>query len=122
MSAPHTSRGWHCVDAHDVMCYSDSPYFPDMHVLCPDGNHENRLDCNHDDYFHTNPPSGSYLASHWNVANNRFLIAGPDTVQPAQPTLTLDPASGPIGEAVTVILSGYRANQKVTIYWFNGKK
>lgn len=72
-SAPHASGGWHCVDEYDVMCYSDSPSSPPLQYLC-DSSHESRFDCNHDDYFHTNPPAGSYLATHWNAAQSRFLI------------------------------------------------
>jgi hypothetical protein len=97
-SAPNTSKGGHCVDEYDVMCYSDSPNFPQMQIKCADRNNNNRLDCNHDDYYSTNPPAGSYLADHFNVADNVFLIQGPsdggggptppptDTTAPAAPT------------------------------------
>lgn len=74
-SAPDSSRSGHCVDESDVMCYSDSPYFPAMQQRCPTS-HENRLDCNHDDYYSTSPAPGSYLATHYNVADNPFLAAG----------------------------------------------
>ena len=73
LGAPNTSGGWHCVDEYDVMCYSDSPNFPTMRIDCADTGHEYRLDCNHDDYFSTSPPAGSYLALNWNAANSRFL-------------------------------------------------
>jgi hypothetical protein len=45
-----------------------------MQIICADTAHEYRFDCNHDDYFSTNPTAGSYLATHWNAANNSFLI------------------------------------------------
>ncbi|MFN8589924.1 MAG: hypothetical protein U0031_00595 [Thermomicrobiales bacterium] len=76
-SAPHTSRGGHCIDEWDVMCYSDSPYYPKMQTLCKDGSQDFRLDCNNDDYFAANPKPGSYLARHWNSADSQFLTAGP---------------------------------------------
>lgn len=80
LSAPHTSGGYHCVDEYDVMCYSDSPSYPAMQYLCTPSSYESLLDCNHDDYFHTNPPAGNYLATHWNVADSAFLatMAGGD--------------------------------------------
>lgn len=93
-SAPNSSLGGHCVDEFDVMCYSDSPYYPAMRYSCADNNHENRLDCNHDDYYHTNPTANSYLATHWNVANNQFLI---NTNLPTPtPTATPTPTSTPL--------------------------
>jgi hypothetical protein len=98
-SAPNTSGGGHCVDEYDVMCYSDSPNYPQMQVKCGDRNNNNRLDCNHDDYYSTAPAAGSYLATHFNAADNVFLIQGPsdggggggtpppaDTTAPTAPT------------------------------------
>jgi hypothetical protein len=70
--APNSSGGGHCIDEWDVMCYSDDPYYPAINQLCP-RSYESLLDCNHDDYYHTNPPAGSYLATHWNVAQSAFL-------------------------------------------------
>jgi hypothetical protein len=75
-SVPHASGGWHCVDEWDVMCYSDQPDFPAMQILCPDSSHDARLDCNHDDYYHSSPPRGSYLYTHWNTADSMFLSGG----------------------------------------------
>lgn len=87
LSAPHTSGGYHCVDENDLMCYWDAPNYPPMQYLCPDPSHDGLFDCNHDDYFHTNPSAGSYLATHWNAANNQFLIGGFSSTVPC-PTTT----------------------------------
>ncbi|GAA1959621.1 hypothetical protein GCM10009838_14960 [Catenulispora subtropica] len=87
-SAPHSSKAGHCVDEWDIMCYSDSPDYPKMQILCSDQAHDDRLDCNHDDYYNTAPQPGSYLATHWNVANNQFLIAGDNPSPNPSPTPT----------------------------------
>ncbi|WP_432830323.1 ricin-type beta-trefoil lectin domain protein [Dactylosporangium sp. CA-092794] len=73
-SPNHTAYG-HCTDDYDIMCYNDGPGTV-LRVVCADQAQDNRLDCNKDDYFNTNPPAGSYLATHWNTANNRFLLTG----------------------------------------------
>lgn len=74
-SAPNSSKAGHCVDDYDVMCYKDATA-TQLKVVCPNRAQDNRLDCNHDDYYSTDVKPGSYLASHWNVADNQFLIAG----------------------------------------------
>jgi hypothetical protein len=71
-SPNHTAYG-HCTDDYDLMCYRDGPGTV-LRVACPDRAQDNLLDCNDDDYFNTNPQRGSYLDTHWNTANNRFLI------------------------------------------------
>lgn len=86
--APHASGGWHCIDAHDVMCYSDPPDYPSLQYLCP-STYYALLDCNHDDYYSAHPPPDSYLASHWNVADSAFLF-----VHNLPPTISLRTASG----------------------------
>ncbi|UQA92123.1 RICIN domain-containing protein [Streptomyces halobius] len=100
-NAPHASGGAHCVDEWDIMCYSDYPNYPKMQILCPERTGDERLDCHHDDYYNTAPKPGSYLASHWNVANNRFLISDggdgtkPDPNPTGKPTPTPSPTSTP---------------------------
>jgi hypothetical protein len=74
-SAPNSSKAGHCVDDYDVMCYKDTATTL-VKTVCPNRAQESRLDCNHDDYYSTDVRAGSYLATHWNVANNLFLIAG----------------------------------------------
>ncbi|MDH6580444.1 RICIN domain-containing protein [Kitasatospora sp. MAP5-34] len=78
-SAPYSSKAAHCTVDWDLMCYSDAPYYPTMQTLCPDQAQQDRLDCTKDDYFNTNPKPGSYLSTHWNVADNQFLITGGGT-------------------------------------------
>ncbi|MBT2382958.1 RICIN domain-containing protein [Streptomyces sp. ISL-11] len=100
-SAPNTSRAAHCTDEWDVMCYSDAPYYPAMRTVCPERGHDERLDCNHDDYYHTNPQPGSYLATHWNVANNQFLMNGNGTKPDPGPSPTPTPTPKPTGSTGT---------------------
>ncbi|GIH03315.1 hypothetical protein Rhe02_13820 [Rhizocola hellebori] len=80
-NAPNASGAAHCVDEYDVMCYKDGPNVV-LRFSCPDRSFDNRLDCNHDDYYHTNPPAGSYLSQNYNVADNLFLIRGGGTTPP----------------------------------------
>lgn len=80
-AAPHKSAHGHCTDDFDVMCYDDSFGGPPviMQQICvPEEEHERLLDCREDDYFHTDPPPGSYLDSHWNSADSVFLTADAD--------------------------------------------
>lgn len=82
LSAPHSTGGWHCTDGYDRMCYHDSPSAPPMTYPCSNPAHDRLFDCNHNDYYSTNPPAGSYLATHWNAANNRFLVVGAPPAPP----------------------------------------
>ncbi|MDQ3978633.1 MAG: fibronectin type III domain-containing protein [Actinomycetota bacterium] len=89
-SAPNATFGNHCTDNYDRLCYSDGTGF--ARVVCSDPGHENRLDCNHDDYYSTSPAPFSYLATHWNTANSRFLTGSgsgsPPPPPPPSPTTT----------------------------------
>lgn len=75
-SAAHSTRAGHCWDESDTMCYADGGSHA-MVTVCPP-EREYLLDCNSDDYFSTYPPAGSYLDTHWNAADSRFLIGGGD--------------------------------------------
>jgi hypothetical protein len=81
-NAPHSTNrfpppaGAHCTDNYDVMCYDDDGSGPAVStVVCPSAAAERRFDCGHDDYFSTSPVPGSYLDTHWNSADSRFLDA-----------------------------------------------
>lgn len=88
-SAPHKSAMYHCTDESDLMCYDDSFGGPPVimqQVCVPEAEHEMLLDCREDDYFHTDPPAGSYLDTHWNSADSVFLTADADpTPEPTCP-------------------------------------
>jgi hypothetical protein len=92
-TAPNSSKGAHCIDEYDVMCYSDEPFYPEMKTICGDPALDySRFDCGNDAYFHTNPLPGHYLHNHWNPANNRFLIgAGNITTPPLAANETVEP-------------------------------
>ncbi len=75
-TAPHKTTNGHCYDESDTMCYNDGSGIP-MQQICPT-DREYLFDCNSDDYYSTFPDPGSYLDSHWNTADSRFLIGGGD--------------------------------------------
>jgi hypothetical protein len=94
LSAPNSSGGFHCLDEYDVLCYADGAQSGEVTIACADpANDGLLLDCNHDDYFSTDPGPGSYLASHWNTANNRFLIGAQMTPASSPPVSTTSPLS-----------------------------
>jgi hypothetical protein len=109
--APNASRWDHCVDEWDVMCYDDGsgPGY-ELEFRCPEHSHNERLDCNHDDYFHTNPSAGAYLATHWNIADSDFL--GTSGSQ-----LTLSTEKSKFNGWVGATLSGFAPNQQLTLSW-----
>jgi hypothetical protein len=93
-SAPHASGAGHCIDEYDIMCYRDSSTAPPIQTVCANvGFNSTLLDCGFDDYFNANPAPGSYLANHWNPANSRFMIVGPnvDPTPPPAPPPTVSP-------------------------------
>jgi hypothetical protein len=83
MGSPRSNKLGHCIDEPDIMCYSEGGVFTRIECAGPQDSH---LDCNKNDYFHTNPAPGSYLSTHWNTANSRFLGEFPATdLTPALP-------------------------------------
>ena len=97
-SAPHSSKAGHCLDEYDVMCYNDSGGLKTK-VVCANKAHDQRLDCNHDDYYNTNPSPGSYLSNHWNVADSQFLI-NTSGIEPA-PTPSSSQSPSPASHAAS---------------------
>lgn len=72
--APHSSRGAHCNDGRDTMCYADGASNSSYDGgVCAD---REWFDCGHDDYFDPFPEAGEYLATRWNVAHpyNPYIL------------------------------------------------
>lgn len=80
-SAPNATTKGHCSDDEDVLCYDDGDLpAGGLRKACklpaaePKNSYaRNLIDCNGDDYFNTDPAPGSYLDTHWNVADSEFL-------------------------------------------------
>lgn len=111
-SAPHSTAGNHCNDGNDPLCYNDGTARSKQNNDCPRVD-AFRLDCGHNDYFSTQPPRGSYLATHWNVANSSFLIGGgpPMPVVPGAPQAVDASLSG-----TSVVVTWATAPGRVTGY------
>ena len=115
--APNATPNFHCTDESDEMCYDDDGSGPVvMRSVCA-GRDGTLFDCNHDDYFLAGaPPTGTYLATHWNTAFSAFLLAPsvvPDTTPPATPTgVAATPGPGQVTLSWTrgaeADLAGYR--------------
>lgn len=84
-AAPHGTSQSHCFDESDTMCYADGGGRA-MQQVC-DRSREYLLDCNVDDYYSTFPDPGSWLDTHWNSADSRFLVGGGANGQPGRPTV-----------------------------------
>ncbi|HWI03652.1 MAG TPA: PKD domain-containing protein, partial [Acidimicrobiales bacterium] len=123
--APNATPGFHCRDENDEMCYDDDGSGPVvMQSVC--GARDGRLfDCNHDDYFLAGvPAAGSYLSTHWNTYNSRFLVRGPLSGEPPNVAPTVD--AGPnrsieLGQQATldgtVSDDGKPAGAAVSVSW-----
>ncbi len=76
LSAPNSSGALHCNDGSDIMCYRDGG--SRSHLYRSDVCWVQVWDCGRDDYFHTDPEPGSYLADHWNIGSrdNKFVKIG----------------------------------------------
>ncbi|HQY31453.1 MAG TPA: hypothetical protein PK691_09205, partial [Thermomicrobiales bacterium] len=65
--------------------------------------------------FHTNPPIGNYLKTHWNVASSEFLG------RPV-PKVTLDKTSSKFNGVVKVSLVRFAPNVYINLKWADGTK
>jgi hypothetical protein len=116
-NSPNASGAAHCLDEWDVMCYKDSPNVS-VTIRCASQSHDNRLDCNHDDYYHTSPPAGSYLANNFNVADNLFLIRGGGGTP--QPPTTFRLVNGASGTCLDVPNANSADGTQLIIWTCNG--
>jgi hypothetical protein len=124
--APHATPNFHCWDESDDMCYDDDGSGPVvMQSVCA-GRDGRLFDCNHDDYFLAgSPPAGSWLSTHWNTYNSRFLLRGPlggGTPTNVAPTVDAGPnRSVALGQQAaldgTVTDDGMPAGAAVTATW-----
>jgi hypothetical protein len=130
-TAPNANDNFHCTDEADLMCYDDDGVFDGqvwahgslvpLRSVCP-GNEERLLDCGNDDYFSTAPFAGSYLESHWNVAESSFLEPrGPASVADSKAPLPTGPRPRLIGSlgrgSVQVRLTWTCRKADVVGYW-----
>ena len=78
-SAPNSDGGGHCTDTPSVMCpvrgRATRPACAKVAVQV--------LDCGNDDYWNPNPATGSYLATHANIATSRYFGPQPEDRLPA---------------------------------------
>jgi hypothetical protein len=101
-TAPHATPGYHCTDESDRLCYADGSTATPMQQVCPTS-HEALYDCNHDDYFSTAPPPGSYLSTHWNTASSAFLSGQGSTVSPIPTTTPPSPTTTTVAPTTTTV-------------------
>jgi hypothetical protein len=118
-NAPNGSGFAHCEDEWDVMCYKDNANTV-IRTVCTDRAHDQRLDCNHDDYYHTSPPAGSYLANNYNVADNHFLIRDGVTPPPPPPPATFRLVNGASNTCLDVPNSNSADGTQLIIWTCNG--
>jgi hypothetical protein len=130
-TAPNGNDNSHCTDDADALCYDDDGV-PDglvwargvqvpLRSVCA-ADHERLLDCGHDDYFHTDPAPGSYLATHWNVASSSFLTPdGPaalgDTTAPRPTAPWPQIVPGIVGSRVPVRLHWSARDADAVGFW-----
>ncbi|HET7718406.1 MAG TPA: hypothetical protein VFK43_00475 [Acidimicrobiales bacterium] len=122
--APHATPNFHCRDESDEMCYDDDGSGPVVMQSVCTGRDGRLFDCNHDDYFLAGTPAaGTYLSTHWNTYNSRFLVRGP-LGEPVNVAPTVDAGlnrSVQLGQQATldgtVTDDGKPAGAVVTVAW-----
>lgn len=119
-TAPHATTKGHCADNADRMCYNDGGLKSGqvMLTVCASTN-ERLFDCKHDDYYHTNPPAGTYLATHWNAASSRFLFstAAAPTPTPLPPPPVSPPPPPPPSPAPTTFAATFAPRAVGNDWW-----
>ena len=114
-SSYRTGGRSHCTDGEDVMCYDDGAGPP--RAVCAPA-FPPTLDCNKDDYFNPVPPAGSYLATHWNTAVNKYLSGAAPTAfeVPPRPSASLtSPAASTVAGTVNVTATASMATDGAAI-------
>ncbi|TAL06328.1 MAG: hypothetical protein EPO00_11285, partial [Chloroflexota bacterium] len=109
-SSYRTGGRSHCTDGEDLMCYDDGGGAP--RAVCPAA-FPPTLDCNKDDYFNPVPPSGSYLATHWNTAGNKYLagVAPASFEVPPRPSASVtSPATSTVAGIVSATATASMAS------------
>ena len=115
--------GGHCTDEADLMCYDDDglqdgvvnapcldclsqgqPTTQPIRQAC-DATHERLFDCNHEDYYNTDPllPWHEYLTKNWNTADSSFLDDRPADREPPVVRRLMHEFLGPLGTATLPI-------------------
>ena len=91
LSAPNSTGNGHCNDGIDPLCYSDGGPNSAQKLVCPSTPYRpgGLLDCNADDYFGVNPPSGTYLSNHFNIANNSPYVESVPYSNVSWPTIDI---------------------------------
>jgi len=99
LDAPNSNGAWHCTDEYDRLCYDDGSGVP-LRYPCASTD-DPLLDCGGDDYFNVAPAAGSWLATHWNLADSLFLERVEPTVAPTATDPPVRPVPAPVSPATS---------------------
>jgi hypothetical protein len=115
-TSPHATAAGHCVDESDRMCYSDGTAVAITNSCDPAG--EPLFDCDNDDYFHTDPPPGSYLATRWNTARSEFLSSAEADPTISVGDLTVVERDSGQRDAIFTVSLGSPSGEGVSVRWY----